>query len=369
MDLRGARIGYAPHTADLTGPVDRRRFCFYARKRGLEFEIADPAKTYDLLVVTGGSDLSRWLRYPTSRTRVVFELVDSYLAVPRNDWKNRLRGLAKFAVRQSRYLWLDYQEGLRAMCRRAHAVVCTTVEQRTDILPYCSNVHIVLDFHTAESTTVKAGYRCSEPFRLVWEGLAANLLTFTAIREVLEDCGREKSLTVHLVTDLEFGMYLAGKFGRRRTAPYARQFLAGPFELHPWTQPSFAGIVTSCDLGVIPIPSQDPLYRGKPENKLLLLWRLGMPVVVSATPAYVRATQAAGLPDMACSGAEEWKRVLRKYMNDEDARREAGQRGREYAEREFGEEVLAGRWDAVLDSAFSGQAPVERDAGKIQCVD
>ena len=77
-----------------------------------------------------------------------------------------------------------------------------------------------------------------------------------------------------------------------------------------------------------------------------------MPVIVSATPAFVREAAAAGLSDMVCDTRADWDRTLDKYIGDSQARQEAGRRGRDYAERQFGEETLAGRWDDVLCSVM-----------------
>ena len=35
----------------------------------------------------------------------------------------------------------------------------------------------------------------------------------------------------------------------------------------------------------------DPMMVGKPKNKLLLFWRMGLPTLVSAIPSYKRAMQ------------------------------------------------------------------------------
>ena len=39
--LEGLRVGYAPLSASLEQPGDRRRFPFYAERRGLDFEFRD----------------------------------------------------------------------------------------------------------------------------------------------------------------------------------------------------------------------------------------------------------------------------------------------------------------------------------------
>jgi len=108
-------------------------------------------------------------------------------------------------------------------------------------------------------------------------------------------------------------------------------------------------LITECDLAIIPIPMDKPFWVGKPANKLFLLWRMGIPVLTSATPAYVAAMNQCGL-DCACSTPQEWESKLAAYMADEGLRRSAGERGRAFAESEFGEERMLARWDALLDS-------------------
>jgi hypothetical protein len=49
-------------------------------------------------------------------------------------------------------------------------------------------------------------------------------------------------------------------------------------------------------------------------------------------------------------------RVLERYLDDEAARREAGERGRAYAESHGSEERLISQWDAVFDSIGARQA-------------
>jgi len=58
------RIGYGGTSRDFTAPQDRRRFCFWASNREGDFELADPSKQYDLVVLTQMADLSQWVIYP-----------------------------------------------------------------------------------------------------------------------------------------------------------------------------------------------------------------------------------------------------------------------------------------------------------------
>jgi glycosyltransferase involved in cell wall biosynthesis len=344
------RIGYVPYSRDLSHPADRRRFCFYARKRGLPFNIADVRENYDVVVVAENADTSVWSRYPKSKGRVVYELIDSYLAIPERGVKNLLRGLARFATGQSRRLQFRHGKALEQMCSRSDAVICSTPEQRERIREHCANVHVILDIHSAIVRRHKVDYRTGEVINLVWEGFAENLAGFDEIKGVLRELGRGRGLALHLITDLTSFRYMR-RFVRRDTAAIARKIWPRVY-LYQWNEQTCSQIIAACDLSLIPVSLDDALACGKPANKLLLFWRLGMPSVVSATPAYEGAMREAGLA-MACRTAEDWRRVLQVYLDEEEARREAGVRGREVAERLYGEGVMIERWDKVFESVLA----------------
>jgi hypothetical protein len=344
--LRSLRVGYSPYSSDMSKPGDRRRFGFYARTRQIPFELAKPGGSYDVVVLSAVADIMAWRRYPPE-TKIVYDLIDSYLALPRLDLRNFGRGIAKRLTGASSRITLDYRGAIEDMCRRADAVVCTTAEQRSDILRLCPNVHLVLDDHGSVVHDVKLDFRAGSPFKLVWEGLPHTLVGFAEVSGVIRDLSRRHEIEVHLVTDLEFRKY-AGALGRRSTVRLASRFL-DRFELHEWRADTLSKTITSCDLAVIPAPLDDPFMAGKPENKLLLFWRMGMPTVVSATPAYSRAMRAAGL-GMACSTADEWRRTLERSISRESARRDGGRRGLTFVESEHRPAGLAAAWDRVFAS-------------------
>lgn len=339
------RIGYVALSESFSHPGDYRRFAGYASARGLEIEHARFERKYDLVVVTEGADITLWRDYPHGK--VVYDFIDSYLAIPRTSVTGLLRGVAKFVSRQHRRLDFSYWESARRMCRRADAVVCTTESQKSMIEPYCRNVHIVLDSHGSVVRQVKEDYRAGSPFRLVWEGLPSNIEQIAAIRNVLRRLAERHPIELVLVTD-EVGTRFLGRFGRFSSAKLAGSIFAGA-RLHAWNKETTAKLITACDVAVIPIDLGNPLVAGKPENKLLLLWRMGMPVVVSATRAYERAMRDAGIP-LACRTDAEWLAALERLIGDEAVRREAGQRGLAFALDQHGEARTLERWDAVLRS-------------------
>lgn len=350
--LEGRRVGYAPYSADLRAPGDRRRFCYYAERRGVRFEVADPGRSYDVVVVSSTADIGAWRRYRAGGAKVVYELIDSYLALPRLQPRSLLRGVAKFASGETRTLLIDYRRAIEDMVRRADAVVCSTEEQRVEYQRLCPNVHLILDAHTEIVGDPKSDYAVGPTLNLVWEGLPYTLDAFEQVKPVLDELASDGPLALHLITDLRFARY-AHRFRRQRTETIASRILPSTY-LYEWNPHLLAALVTACDVAVIPLDLSDPFARGKPENKLLLFWRLGMPVVTSASPAYERAMAAAGL-DLACRTPAEWKDALGRVLQSEMVRRDAGTKGRQFVEEQHPEEQLLGRWDRLFESVFSTQ--------------
>jgi glycosyltransferase involved in cell wall biosynthesis len=340
------RVGYVPYSNTLEHPGDRRRFVAYAREKNLPFELARPEERYDVVVLSELADISIWCRYPHGK--IVYDFINSYLAIPRTNIRQWLRGPVWFAMGRHRRLRLDYWRALQDMCRRADAVVCTTKEQQLALQKYCTNVHRVLDVHSSVVQGSKENYSCSKPFNLVWEGLPSNIPQLMQIRNVLREISSRCPLILNIVTDPSQPRLLGG-FGRMQSIDLARQVFDAVI-VHLWHESTCSQIVQRCDLAVIPIDLDDPLVSGKPENKLLLLWRMGMPVVTSATPAYQRAMDGAGLGHLACRNEDDWSTCLEQLIGDETMRRDAGQRGQALAETEYGDKVLFNQWDKVFES-------------------
>jgi glycosyltransferase involved in cell wall biosynthesis len=89
---------------------------------------------------------------------------------------------------------------------------------------------------------------------------------------------------------------------------------------------------------------------------------MGMPVVTSSTPAYVRTMAAAG-QDLHCASEADWVETLTRLIEDQDERERSGRGGREIAESEYSEERLLEVWDGVFQGleAAKKTAPASTD--------
>jgi hypothetical protein len=345
--LRRMRVGYVPNSADLKAPGDRRRFSFYAQQRAIPFEIALPHRVYDLVVLSTVADIGFWSRFPRGTTTIVYDLIDSYFALPWYQPKAVMRGLAKYISGQQSTLQLSYRSALKRMCMRADAVICSTEEQRSEIQRFCNNVHIILDSHSHVISSVKTSYGRGEVVNIAWEGLPVNCSTLLEVNDVLAEMSKRFKIRLHIATDLTYKKYM-GKYVSRSTQTIINR-LSVPATLYEWNERTLSTVLSACDLGIIPIPLTNPFLRGKPENKLALMWRVGLPVIVSSTPAYSRAMLRAGLK-MACANKREWYETLRHHIEDEPDRAKAGMLGRAFVETNLNDQVLLSRWDELFSS-------------------
>jgi hypothetical protein len=90
----------------------------------------------------------------------------------------------------------------------------------------------------------------------------------------------------------------------------------------------------------------------KPENKLLLLWELGIPVITSATPAYKRVMDMAGIHAY-CDSESVWVEKLRHFgVGNVDVRQEYMKKASTYLEDFHTKQILLSNWNRIFESVL-----------------
>jgi hypothetical protein len=348
MRLADARIGYAGYSADFSQPGDRRRFSAYAQMRGLVYERAAIERDYDLVVVTHGGDLPGWTarkQREGQRLKFVFELIDTYFAdtsLPRR----LLKGAARYALGIDSRPSPDFLKTLIHACEGADSVICSTIEQQETIRRYNPNVHVSFDWFGGDLRSVKRDYRRAGKLRIVWEGQSTTLSNLRVIREVLNEL--KELVELHVITDRVTYRHL-GRFAPYPSMDTLRGFEC-PIFFHEWRKETFCAHIAAADVAVIPIEEANPVFRGKPENKLILFWQLGLPVLTTATPAYTRTMARAGL-DMACTTLADWKGKLDKLILARGQTLESlGEKCKTFASEAYSAEQFQSRFDAAFKS-------------------
>jgi len=346
MKWHNALITYVPYKSSLDTPGDRRRFVFYAKERGIKIRLANSNEKYDIVYVTYGCNLSEWIEYKIVNpdVKLVFELIDSYL-FESTGFLSIFRGLARFFLGRENSLWFDYKRALRKMIMHSDAVVCSTHAQQLDIVRYNKNTHIVLDFFSSDINYRKFSQRSTGKLKLVWEGQAHTAINLLSLSSVFRRLGNRIELCI--ITDPVIRSPVS--ILDRKTASLLSS-LECDYYFVDWDSLDFCRHISGCDLAIIPLANENPMMWNKPENKLLMFWEIGIPTLVSGTPAYKRVMDLAGL-DFYCSTAEDWFNKISFFISSSVEYRESMiQKAELYISKYHTKEALLASWDSVFDS-------------------
>ena len=112
---------------------------------------------------------------------------------------------------------------------------------------------------------------------------------------------------------------------------------------------SVIDIITESDIAIIPINPHSNIAQGKPENKLILMWKMGMPTITHSTKSYDRVMQEAGI-NLSCKTNDDWLENLIKLSSEEKLRQSIGKKAKTYTEQNYSEEVILKKWDNLFES-------------------
>jgi hypothetical protein len=237
--------------------------------------------------------------------------------------------------------------------RASDVVLCGSEEQREPLAKLHPNVVVMRDFFGLDLSAKKDSYRLSTPgtLNVLWEGFAhGNVRAFEMIRDVL-DTVDEFRVRLHVVTDSKY-CRLGGRHLCKGTYQVLHDVFRGSrvaFHLYDWNALTFSAIATRCDMAVVPL-HDDPIAWSKPENKLLLLWSLGLPVVTSNTASYVRVMKSVGA-ELTCANLHEWRTKIQTLASSEQLRIAHMQSAAQYVDTHCSGAAISQTWDAVFQTA------------------
>lgn len=346
MNSNEMKIGYVPYSADLTQPGDRRRFPYFARRSDTLYEVADPSKNYDIILLTGSSNLSLWLAYKKKHphTRFIFEMVDSLIFDP-NFYFKIFKGAGRFLNGKEKGLWLNYSRLIFKWIQLADAVLCSNEVLINHVLELNSNAFLSPDYLESEYHLRKKNYALQDGrMNLVWEGLSSVVPFFSEYRDMLAEVSSFCKL--HIISNEKYpaipGLYY------KDTRAYLKQL---PIEtiFYPWDLNTHNEILVKGDCAIIPINRKMNFAWNKPANKLVSFWFSGLPTITSDTPAYLQLMNGAEL-EWSASNKREWVDKLKAlYEMKPEARAAIGEKGFRYAKEHFSDEKL----DSIWQSAFA----------------
>jgi len=181
----------------------------------------------------------------------------------------------------------------------------------------------------------------------VWEGQAFTVHNLLKIKDVFKRLADKVEL--HVITDPV--VVFPFKIFNKKTSSILSQIECDQY-FYEWRKDTFSKIITEADLAIIPIGANDELHWNKPENKLLLFWQIGIPVLTSPTPAYSKALKSAGLPCL-CDEVNDWIDKIEDYIKMNDAQRiEWVEKANVYLANTHTKEMILQNWDKIFLSLY-----------------
>lgn len=353
--MKKLKIGYWPLSSSLNSAGDRRRLVFWAKARGHSI-VTDLKQDVDVIVASENSNFNSRI-FSERNVPLIFDLVDAYLS-PLNFVDDLARGIAKHASGQLTGTIKPYSDHVKDFCLGSDAVICSSIEQQQIIKDHNLNTHVILDSHEEIpfisnepriTTKRKAG-------GILWEGQPATISGVNLISDVLRELLKEKDFDLNFITDQEYFRFL-NRYSKRKTQDLFDKDLSAVLDrvkIISWNPAALVDYARLSTLSIIPINLSIPMQRLKPENRLLIMWRLGLPCVTSPSPAYVRVSKKAGT-NLVSSTSDEWNLNIRRLLDDPTFARDEMLAGQNYVRERHNSTVLLNKWDAAFESVLGNE--------------
>ena len=345
------KIGYSPQSHDLEHPADRRRLVYWAKKRGHEI-VLDLSSSHDVLVLSGRADFTRWSTIK-NRSPLIIDLVDGYLG-KELWWRDYLRGVVKVVTGRNSGTLRPYRKILSEACQLAQAVVCSTSEQRETILPFCTNTYSILDFHDElPMLPFNRELQCENFPALMWEGMPFTAKGLQLLENSFLEITKSYPISLEVVTSLQYPLFLGQCFYKStekilQTIP---KILGDNFKLTEWNLEAVVEAANRSHIAVLPLDPMGTLNPLKPENRLLMMWRLGLPTLTSPSLAYLRVMRDANV-DAICSTPKEWSKKILELAESVELRQESVEKGQQYIRDTHSESIVLRAWDKLFESVL-----------------
>lgn len=341
---------YDSYSADLTQIADRRRIGLWINRPDFEV-VGSDGKPINVQVITPFTNPSL-LKKLKPGTLTVLDIVDGYLIENTPILKDYLRYFLRSYKIEALQKPKRFSKSLKEICSKVDLIVVASNEQAKIAALYNANVTVIRDSHSELGNPINIKtFNKKKGYKLFWEGLGFTIFHF---EEAAKDLGKfllETDSTLNLVTNESFSRY-AGRFGKIKSKNLIKKIF-GPaaknVHIHPWSQKKVREIASECDFGVIPILENDEFARLKPENKLLIYWRLGLQTLFSDTPSYVRLADEVGVPEYSVKSGK-WAEKLKEISTPPHSLNENILNAQEYLLRFHSEEVILGQWKNALSS-------------------
>ena len=352
-------IGYLPHSNDFKEPRDRRGFYWFIKEKNLKVEIADLKKKYDVIYVScTGNNLSEILEYKKNnpKTKLILDMVDSFLE-DKSFTMKYLRGVIKFILGKEKKIYFNYHRLIKNFVKKSYAVICSTEAEKNKLLEFNKNVKLSLDYMEVDfDRRIKDNFNKKDRLDIFWEGKIYNLHHLNFLNNLSEEL--KKKIKIHILTDLEVEKIPNLYYLKANKISKSFKF---NFLIYPWTKEKVYEVSNFCDIGIIPLNRKEKMAIAKPENKLILMWILGLPVITSDTPAYRKAMINLSKKRL-CNNIADWEKNLLDFLNknNDEYKKDISEINMKLV-KEYNKKIYLNNWISIFET-LKIKLPAKKDS-------
>jgi len=340
--MKRLKILYSGHSFDFSAPGDRRRIIRWAAARNHEI-VTEDSSTVDVKVITSSSNLSEVMKQKKSAP-IILDLVDAY-HVGGSPYSDFLIAIHRSFKHRRLLSSFSFSNFLDEVMDRVDYIVFSSPEQRNLASFHFDKSTDILDFHD-EFPELSYSPPKKDRLELFWEGQTTSLRALDdnidANSSDLKSCVE----IVNVLTDPSTGM-LFGKFIKTQTeAVFPKLFFSTSVNVQrqDWNLKKVNEVAQRSNLSLVPVLS-DPLNLHKPENRILIAWRMGLPVLASNTPSHQRLSITAQADFCVESN---WVEQICNLNKNRDLLEEQVFKGKKYLAQHHNTEVILAKWDALF---------------------
>ena len=227
--------------------------------------------------------------------------------------------------------------------------ICSSPEQRELILPFNKNVNVILDSHIEECLEVKKDYEVGKIINIGWEGQHATFPALISLVKRISKTYLGPFVHFHVVTDEN-----TRQFDKFRYGPSIKNYLKIkklPISFYPWNVENLNKLSEICDFAILPVNLKNTMHVLKPENRIHLFWRLGLPVLASATKSNLRAMKNCD-QDLTAITLNDWVKLIDSFRNSPSKISEYSKLSLNYINSNFSNEYFVSLWKEAFFEAL-----------------
>ena len=335
-------------------PAHKRRFPRFASRKNLEFlDFLDEKSIEDVNILSPASDITLWKKIKNEKNiKIIFDANDPFLLSENISIKDKLRGLYKYLSGNHKYLEFDYRKSYLDICKVADLVIVGHRNQYELFKNKSINVCLIPDYGIETKIEAKKEFKLSKKntINIFWEGLGSSFLPFELIEKIFNPINDKFDFIFHFVTDLSFYKF-GDRFINQHITDVSKKLspkFHKQFKFYHWSEYMMNKIAISCDFGIIPLPNDNSLNYWKPENKLIHMWRMSLPVITSNIPSYSMVMNDSN-QNLCTNDFDEWRSLILKFSANETLRKSHGLLAKKFVDQFYSNEKIDFLWETNLN--------------------